>query len=125
MNQTQSNRNGADGAPGPALLPRVDVFEDESGITLLADLPGVPRDKLNLKIDGETLTIEGDVAFETPEQMQASYAEVQLPRYRRVFTMSRDLAADRIEASLKDGVLNLRIPKQEHAQPRRIEVMAG
>lgn len=105
-----------------ALLPRVDVYEDERGITLLADLPGVPRDQLDIKVDGETLTIEGTLAPATPAGLQPAYVEVRVPRYRRAFTLSRELDSARIEANLKDGVLNLRIPKQEHAQPRRISV---
>lgn len=105
-----------------ALLPRVDVYEDERGITLLADLPGVPRDQLEIKVDGETLTIEGTLAPATPAGLQPAYVEVRVPRYRRAFTLSRELDSARIEANLKDGVLNLRIPKQEHAQPRRISV---
>ncbi|UCE31246.1 MAG: Hsp20/alpha crystallin family protein [Burkholderiales bacterium] len=123
MNQKQTTtRTGAEGREAPAMLPLVDIYEDEAGITVLADLPGVARDKLDLKVEGDTLTIAGEVAVDTPQAMDASYAEVNVPRYRRVFTMSRDLAADRIEASLRDGVLKLRIPKQTHAQPRRIEV---
>ncbi|MGM9486279.1 Hsp20/alpha crystallin family protein [Ideonella sp. YS5] len=105
-----------------ALLPRVDVLEDERGITLLADLPGVPRDQLDIKVDGETLTIEGTVATATPQALQPAYVELRLPRFRRAFTLSRELDAGRIEANLKDGVLNLRIPKLEHAQPRRVTV---
>lgn len=105
-----------------ALVPRVDVYEDERGITLLADLPGVPRDQLDIKVDGETLTIEGTLAPTTPAGLQPAYVEVRVPRYRRAFTLSRELDTARIEANLKDGVLNLRIPKQEHAQPRRISV---
>jgi HSP20 family protein len=105
-----------------ALLPRVDVLEDERGITLLADLPGVPRDGLDIKVDGETLTIEGTVATATPQALQPAYVELRAPRFRRAFTLSRELDTGRIEANLKDGVLNLRIPKLEHAQPRRISV---
>jgi HSP20 family protein len=105
-----------------ALVPRVDVYEDERGITLLADLPGVPREQLDIKVDGETLTIEGTLAPATPAGLQPAYVEVRVPRYRRAFTLSRELDSARIEANLKDGVLNLRIPKQEHAQPRRISV---
>lgn len=105
-----------------ALLPRVDVVEDEQGITLLADLPGVPRDQLDIKVDGDTLTIEGTLATATPAGLQPAYVELRLPRYRRAFTLSRELDSARIEANLKDGVLNLRIPKQAHAQPRRIAV---
>lgn len=105
-----------------ALVPRVDVLEDHGGITVLADLPGVSRDQLELKVDGDTLTIEGTVTTMAPEGLEAAYAEVRLSRYRRAFTLSRELDAEAIEANLKDGVLTLRIPKQAHAQPRRIAV---
>lgn len=112
-------------APQRAVLPAVDVYEDESGITLLADMPGVARDQLELKVEGDALSIEGAVRALTPEGLEAVYAEVRVPRYRRTFTLSRELDSARIDASLKDGVLTLRIPKQAHAQPRRIEVQAG
>jgi HSP20 family protein len=108
-----------------AVLPRVDVFEDPSGITLLADLPGVPKDRLEIKVEGDTLWIEGTVEPLTPEGLEAVYAEVRVPRFRRRFTLSRELDAAKVNANLKDGVLTLRIPKQEHAQPRRISVQAG
>ena len=108
-----------------ALLPRVDVLEDEAGITLLADLPGVPKDQLELKVEGDELVIEGVMAPFTTEKLEPVYAEVRLPRYRRSFTLSRELDASRIEANLKDGVLTLRIPKLAHAQPRRISVHVG
>ena len=109
----------------PAMIPRVDVLEDESGITLFADLPGVPRDALDIHVEGDSLTIEGAVTAATPEAMQAAYAEVRVPHYRRSFSLSRELDGGRIEAQLKDGVLRLRIPKQEHAQPRRVAVKVG
>ena len=108
-----------------AVLPAVDVFEDDSGITLLADMPGVPKDQLELKVQADTLSIEGRVVSPTPEGLEAVYAEVRIPRYRRTFTLSRELDASKVDASLKDGVLTLRIPKQAHAQPRRIEVQTG
>jgi len=108
-----------------AMVPRVDVLEDEGGITLLADLPGVPKDALELRVEGDTLLIEGAIAPLMPEQLEPVYAEVRVPRYRRAFTLSRELDAGRIDAQLKDGVLSLRIPKQEHAQPRRIQVQVG
>ena len=106
----------------PAMIPRVDVVEDETGITLWADLPGVAREALEIHVEGDSLTIEGQVTAAMPEAMEATYAEVRLPRYRRSFTLSRELDGGRIEAQLKDGVLRLRIPKQEHAQPRRVQV---
>lgn len=111
--------------PQRAVLPAVDVFEDAQGITLLADMPGVPREQLELKVEGDALLIEGGVQPRTPEDLEPVYAELRVPRYRRSFTLSRELDTTRIEANLKDGVLTLRIPKQAHAQPRRIAVTAG
>lgn len=105
--------------------PAVEVFEDEAGITLLADMPGVPRERLEIRVEGDALLIEGGVQPATPEGLEAVYAELRIPRYRRSFTLSRELDSAKIDASIKDGVLTLRIPKQAHAQPRRIEVSAG
>jgi HSP20 family protein len=119
---TRVNRKEEDSRPQPALLPPVDVIEDASGITLYADLPGVPKDKLSLQVDGDTLTIEGELVLDVPEGMEASHAEVNLPRYRRAFALSKELDAEKVSAELANGVLKLRIPKAEHAQPRRIEV---
>lgn len=106
-------------------VPAVDVFEDANGITLLADMPGVARETLEVRVDGENLVIAGHVTTQTPDGMRPLLVEVDTPRLKRSFTLSRELDASKIEASLKDGVLNLRIPKQAHAQPRRIEVTAG
>jgi HSP20 family protein len=105
-----------------ALLPPVDVVEDANGITLYADLPGVSRENLSLHLETDSLTIEGTVALDVPQDMQSSHADVTLPRYRRVFTLSKELDAEQASAELKNGVLTLRIPKAQHAQPRRIEV---
>lgn len=121
----QASRAVAEQDTQRAVVPAVDVFEDASGITLLADMPGVPKDLLELKVEGESLLIEGSVWPRTPDGMEAIYAEVRVPRYRRSFALSRELDTTRIEANLKDGVLSLRIPKQAHAQPRRIAVTAG
>ena len=112
-------------AKGPALLPPVDVIEDTAGITVYADLPGVSREQLQIEIDGDTLTLQGALALPLAQGVEASHAEVNVPRYRRVFTLSRDLDSSQLQAELKHGVLRLRIPKAQHAQPRRIEVRAG
>jgi HSP20 family protein len=105
-----------------ALMPPVDVIEDSAGITLRADLPGVPKDKLKLQVEAGTLTIEGDVSIAMPESMEATYVEVSVPRFRRVFALSKDLDTGKVSAEFKQGVLSLRIPKAEHAQPRRIDI---
>ena len=105
-----------------AMTPRVDVIEDDAGITLLADMPGVAKESLEIKVENDALSIEGTVSAATPQALEATYAEIRVPRYRRSFTLSRELDAGRIEAQLKDGVLKLRIPKQEQAKPQRISV---
>lgn len=106
----------------PGLMLPVDVIEDSTGITLYADLPGVSKDGLNLHVEADTLTIEGELGFAVPEGMEPSHAEVSVPRYRRVFTLSKELDTEHVSAELTQGVLKLRIPKAEHAKPRRIEI---
>lgn len=108
----------------PALVPPVDVVEDATGITLYADLPGVPKDRLNVRVDGETLIIEGEMSLDIPRDMEATHVEVSVPRYRRVFALSRDLDTGNMSAELRHGVLKLRIQKAEQAKPRRIEIAA-
>lgn len=105
-----------------AMAPRVDVLEDDSAITLVADMPGVSKDSLDIKVENEALSIEGTVSPATPQALEATYAEVRISRYRRSFTLSRELDPSRIDAQLKDGVLTLRIPKHEQARPQRISV---
>lgn len=105
-----------------AIMPRVDVLEDKSGITLYADLAGVSKDKLALQIDADTLTIEGELGLDMPEGMEASHAEINLPRYRRVFTLSKELDSEKISAQFEHGVLKLSIPKAEHLQPRKVQI---
>lgn len=104
------------------LTPPVDVVEDDGGITLYADLPGVPRDKLTLNVEADTLTIEAESALPVPEGLRSSHTEVGLARFRRLFTLSKELDTEQVSAEFAQGVLRLRIPKAQHAQPRRIEV---
>jgi HSP20 family protein len=124
---TRSLQQGAQGRDesrytDPALTPPVDVIEDVSGITLYADLPGVSRDKLSLQVEATTLTIEAESSLKIPEGLKTSHTEVALGRFRRVFTLSKELDTESVTAELAQGVLKLRIPKAAHAQPRRIEV---
>ena len=121
----QTTRDTQRDAELPALLPPVDIYEDETGFTLTADLPGVSKDRLGVKVNGDNLLIEGDVSVPAPQDMELLYAEMPASSYRRSFTLSRELDASKIEANLKDGVLKLRIPKAEEARPRRIEIKAG
>jgi HSP20 family molecular chaperone IbpA len=122
MSENKVVKSGNGGRSDATMLPPVDVIEDSGGITLFADLPGVSKDTLSLQLESDSLTIEGELAIETPQGMESSYAEVRIPRYRRVFALSKDLDGEKASAEFKNGVLKLRVPKAEHAQPRKIEV---
>ncbi|WP_133717368.1 Hsp20/alpha crystallin family protein [Methylocaldum gracile] len=104
------------------LNPPVDICEDAEGITLIADMPGVSRDRLNIEVDKNSLLIEGDAHFDMPEGIQALYADIRSTRYRRSFSLSPELEPNNIDATLKDGVLTLKIPKRAELRPRKIEV---
>jgi HSP20 family molecular chaperone IbpA len=122
---TRENREVQTQEPDSVLRAPVDIFEDTEGITLLADMPGVNKDSLNLQVDKDSLIVEGDARIDMPEGMEALYADVRSTRYRRSFALSGELETDRIDASLKDGVLRVRIPKRAEARPRKIEIRAG
>lgn len=122
---TQVKPEATPSRPEPALLPPVDVIEDGTGITLYADLPGVPRDRLQLRVEGDQLSIEAEAVIAVPPGMAPTHVEVGLSRYRRAFTLSKELDADKVSAELSHGVLRVRIPKAEHAQPRRITVQVA
>lgn len=125
-NVAASRNDAAAATQQPSVVPPVDVFETDNAITLMADLPGVPRDQLHVRVDGDNLVIEATATTGAgPENMELVYGELQCPAYRRQFTLSRELDAGRIEAQLRDGVLRLTIPKAEEARPRRIQVQAG
>ena len=109
-------------APKQALAPAVDIAESESGITLFADMPGVSKERLTIKVEGDNLTIEGQAQIDVPENIVLLHSEVRSPYFRRSFTLSRDLDPAKIEATLRNGVLQMHIPKSEAARPKRIEV---
>ncbi len=108
-----------------AIRAPVDIYEDGEGINLVADMPGVSKDRLNVRVDGDTLLLEGDVQFDLSEQADALYADVRSTTYRRSFILSRELETDKIQANLKDGVLTVRIPKRASLRPRKIEVQGS
>jgi HSP20 family protein len=108
-----------------AVLPPVDIFEDDAGFTVMADLPGVSKERLHIRVDGDSLVIEGAAEAPVGDDMALIYGEVLNPLYRRSFTLSRELDPSRIDAKLDKGVLRLSIPKAEAARPRRIEVTVG
>ena len=122
MEQRNLEKRDTQEAAATPLVPPVDVVEDKDGITVRADLPGVSRENLSIGVDGDNLSIEGTVSLGETASLKAIYAEVRVAQYKRTFVLSRDLDTERVDASLVNGVLTLRIPKREQARPRRIEV---
>lgn len=108
--------------PEIVLRPPADIFEDADGITVQMDMPGVSKERLALQIKMNQLDVEGDAHIDMPQGMEALYADVRSMRYQRTFTLSSELETDKVEATLKDGVLVLRIPKRAELRPRKIEV---
>jgi HSP20 family protein len=109
-------------APTSTIRPLVDIFETADGITLQADMPGVSKEGLNLRVDGPNLVVEGTIGIVPDQKMSAIHADVRSTLYRRSFVLGNELEAGNIDASLKDGVLTVRIPKRAEHRPRRIEI---
>jgi HSP20 family protein len=107
------------------LTPAVDVFEDGQGITLWADLPGVTKEKLDVRVQDGNLYIEAEAIVPTPAGLRLQHAELREPRFARAFSLSADFDTSKIFANLQDGLLKLTIPRRDEARPRRIEVQAN
>ena len=108
--------------PGRAYMPNVDIYENEDAIWLWADMPGVDEKSIHVDLNGNLLTIEGQVATVQYEDLEPVYAEYRVGNYLRRFTIGDDLDPARIQARMTHGVLEVELPKAEKARPRRIEV---
>ena len=111
--------------PSLVLAPPADIFEDGDGIGIVLDMPGVTKDRLTVKSDRNELIIEGEASIDMPAAMQSAYAEVRSARYRRSFVLTNELDTESVEASMKDGVLSIRIPKRAELKPRQIEIQTA
>jgi len=107
------------------LRPAVDIFEDDNAIHVVADIPGVTTESLKLEVDNDLLTLEGDVELDMPERMSASYAEIRASHYYRQSQLGREVDPDNIKAEVRNGVLDLLLPKRDTHRRRRIEVRSG
>ena len=101
--------------------PAVDVFETDSGYVLLADMPGVTTERLEVHVEDGQLTLHGTPA-ETPT---VAHQEFRLRPYHCTFTLADALDSQHISARFLDGVLKLEIPKAAKAQVRKVPVLAG
>ena len=110
---------------GVVFTPAVDIFESEKEITLVADMPGVNAQNLTIDLRDDILTLRGEVKPQDGPNEQSLLREYQVGAYHRQFTLSETIDQNKIDAKLKDGVLQLSLPKAEKAVPRKITVKAG
>lgn len=103
--------------------PATDILETKDAVVLLFDMPGVSKENVDVTADKDMLTIIGKA--EPEESGQAVYREAYVGDYRRQFTLSRDVDINSISATMKDGVLSVRVGKAEQAKPRKIEIAAA
>ena len=108
--------------PARFFVPTTDIFETEQALSLIVEMPGVDKSKVDVSVEDGVLTIEGQIDFSKYEGMQPVYTEYNIGHYRRSFSLSNKIAQDKIAAEMQDGVLTLVLPKAEEAKPRRISV---
>ena len=107
---------------GPVFVPRVDIYETETGLAIIADLPGVSPEDLEVTLEKRVLSIYGRVEEDAPGGYSQAYREYEVGDFERQFTLSGDFDINGIEANLKYGVLHLAIPRAPEAAAKRIEV---
>ena len=108
--------------PARTFLPTADIFETEQALTLIMEMPGVDKSKVEVRVEDGVLNIQGQIDFTKYEGMQPVYTEYNIGHYRRGFSLSNKIDQGRIRAEMKDGVLTLVLPKVEEAKPRKISV---
>lgn len=111
--------------PGALVAPAVDIFENDKAVTLLADMPGVGPDSLEIDLNEGVLTITGRTSAGEGSKEEPVFREYRTATFQRKFTLSQSFDQAKIEASLTDGVLRLELPKVEKAKPRKIQVKAS
>lgn len=109
----------------PTFSPRVDIYEREDAIVLLADMPGVSESTLDVRLEEGVLTIKGRVEPPSREGLALVYSEYTVGDYERAFQLSDVMDVEHATASVKNGVLCIELPKVPEAKPRKIEVKAG
>jgi len=108
--------------PARTFVPNTDIFETEQSLSLIVEMPGADKNKVDVSVEDGVLTIQGQLDFSKYEGMQPVYTEYNIGHYRRSFSLSNKIDQGRISAEIKDGVLSLELPKAEEAKPRRIAV---
>lgn len=108
-----------------AYVPRADIFETDNEIIVLADMPGVDENSVDITLEKNVLSINGLVEPAPPDNYSLAYAEYEVGDYFRRFTLSDEVDQENIQATVKNGVLRLHLPKAGPAQARKIAVKAA
>jgi HSP20 family protein len=108
--------------PARRYLPVTDIFETDQALTVVLEMPGVDKNRVDLRVENDILSVEGQVDLSKYQGLAPLYIEYSVGNYARSFQLSSKIEQDRITAELKDGVMTLVLPKAEKAQPRRIAV---
>ena len=108
-----------------AFVPRADIYETDDEIVVVADMPGVDVNTVDITLENNVLTINGYVELEQPEGYSLAYAEYRVGDYQRAFSVSDQIDRDGIGATVKDGVLRLHLPKITEARVKKIAIKAG
>ncbi len=111
--------------PGRTYVPPVDIFETDNALWLRADMPGVQEDSIQVHVEKNVLSIEGQVALGDYQDLTPVYTEYRVGNYQRRFNLSNTIDTDKIHARLTDGVLELELPKAERVRPRRIAIQTS
>lgn len=106
-------------------MPQVDIATNEDEVVILADMPGVDEKNVDITLEKKVLTIKGFAEAAQPDNAKLIYSEYGLGDYERSFTISDEINQDKIEASIKNGVLSVYLPKAEVAKTRKFTVKAG
>ncbi|WP_456385522.1 Hsp20/alpha crystallin family protein [Desulfolithobacter sp.] len=111
--------------PEKYFVPAVDIYETDKDVTVIAEMPGVPKDGIDISLEDDVLTIKGTKEPENMGNVRILLQEYETGHYLRRFTVAETIDQDKIEASMSDGLLKVVLPKTAPAQPRKIEVKAG
>ena len=125
VREKQELKSGAESTRNvPVYIPAVDIYESENEIVLLADMPGVAPGDVDVDLRDNQLTLLGKVTLEE-KQERVLLQEYGVGDFYRQFTLSSRIDQGKIEASMKDGVLTLTLPKAEVAKPKKVVVKAS
>ncbi len=108
--------------PGKFYVPYTDIYENSNALVVVMEMPGVEKGDIDINLEKNELIVEGHIEFEKYKNLKPVYTEYNVGHFGRSFRLSSEIDQDRIEASVADGVLTLRLPKVEESKPKKITI---